>query len=199
MYILDECDIESSNQKKDSKSDYNPFSLRNVFETKEPIFSSKVILREPRLQVNASNSNHIASFGLKSGGFGKKEESPISNLFTQIAEDSTTITSSLSAMSKFSNIKICSYTLINTNNCIIDTFNKCCTVCGTNIVNLPLHKCQKFGVLACLACRKFISKRIKKLAGTGSNIDQIQCCKDGKQSIIDTYSLIHYYVIFRKL
>ncbi|KAJ6635818.1 Histone-lysine N-methyltransferase trithorax [Pseudolycoriella hygida] len=67
------------------------------------------------------------------------------------------------------------------------TSSTLCGVCGTlSTLSKPLHQSRKFGINSCGACRKFISKSIKKLAASSgsTSTNVLQCHKNDGTCII---------------
>lgn len=141
----------------------NPFSATtlNPF-GRVTVPSSKVILRQPMLHFSSS---------LNSTTTAKCSDGPFSlNLNKNNAASSQIVQPSNSSISSPS-------TLLSSSSSI-------CGVCSTISTCKPIQQSRKFGVSSCAACRKFISKSIKKLTLNGSgSANVLQCAKNDGNSL----------------
>ncbi|XP_055614538.1 histone-lysine N-methyltransferase trithorax, partial [Uranotaenia lowii] len=156
----------------------------------------KSILRQPRLQFTTSllNSNPLAvanGNAAKIGPANAKSES-LSSISTPAAPTPSPSTGQDGPFSLHLNTKI----KVDSSNIFSSTLSTAlsstvttpsCNICGiaSNTKYYP-QPAKKFGVSCCDICRKFISKMVKKLAGSGSPNGNItlKCKNDGQCSIV---------------
>ncbi|XP_037040768.1 histone-lysine N-methyltransferase trithorax isoform X2 [Bradysia coprophila] len=135
---------------------FNPFAARPLTTSTSLISASKLILREPRLQFSSSLTSTTSA---------TTPDGPFSLNLNSINPGGSSLNTPLTLASP----------------------STLCGVCGTfSTLSKPLHQSRKFGINSCGACRKFISKTIKKLAASSgsTSTNVLQCHKNDGTCII---------------
>ncbi|GAB0097431.1 Histone-lysine N-methyltransferase trithorax [Sergentomyia squamirostris] len=169
------------------KSIFHPTSGKSTIPSIQNSGNSlgKVILRQPRLQFGTSL---IASSSPSMSTAASISNSPATTSTMSMMEK--TFSFNLNGNSIKNSIASHTSTLASassSSSASLSMTSSTCGICGTVSSYRYTQKCRKFGINSCEACRKFISKMIKRLAASSAiNCHQspMQCTKsDGTCTI----------------
>ncbi|XP_055679085.1 histone-lysine N-methyltransferase trithorax [Lutzomyia longipalpis] len=133
--------------------------------------SGKVILRQPRLQFSTGT---IISSSTSTNSAASTSNATTSTMMEKTFSFNVNSNSIKNSISSSHSVSLPSSSALSS------MTSSTCGICGTISSCRYAQKCRKFGINSCEACRKFISKMIKKLAASSGNHCQsnpMQCSK----------------------